>query len=164
MLYVLSSYKLYYRGILIFSNLLHLLQLFGPKIVKHHNWTCEFFLPPNNFCFRRNEDSWNRLGFHYNNLNEICYFSLQTQQTLQGLVSTIQNLVENVVVSFSLQLVDHAGLFQQVWSKKIKIELFNLKVLLSNIWNWKRKDISNKLMTMISLVPFFKICSFAYYS
>ena len=25
MLYVLSSYKLYYRGILIFSNLLHLL-------------------------------------------------------------------------------------------------------------------------------------------
>lgn len=65
MLYVLSSYKLYYRGILIFSNLLHLLQLFGPKMVKHHNWTCEFFLPPNNFCFRRNEDSWNRLGFHY---------------------------------------------------------------------------------------------------
>ena len=155
MLYVLSSYKLYYRGILIFSNLLHLLQLFGPKIVKHHNWTCEFFLPPNNFCFRRNEDSWNRLGFHYNYLNEICYFSLQTQQTLQGLVSTIQNLVENVVVSFSFQLVDHAGLFQQVWSKK-KIELFN--------WNWKRKEISNKLMTMISLVPFFKICLFAYYS
>ena len=39
---------------------------------------------------------------------------LQTQQTLQGLVSTIQNLVENVVVSFSLQLVDHTGFFQQV--------------------------------------------------
>lgn len=132
-------------------------------MVKHHNWTCEFFLPPNNFCFPQEWRFMKQIRIPLY-LNEICYFSLQTQQTLQGLVSTIQNLVENVVVSFSLQLVDHAGLFQQVWSKKIKIELFNLTVLLSNIWNWKRKDISNKLMTMISLVPFFKICLFAYYS
>ena len=42
------------------------------------------------------------------------FYTPKNQQTLQVLGSTIQNLVENMVVSFTLQLVYYTRLFQQV--------------------------------------------------